>query len=62
VAKHCAPIFFVLKKTANNGIITSGTAPLNETQKDYTFPLYLVIGTKSECLTALQTLASNDLI
>lgn len=47
---------------ANNGIITSGTAPLNETQKDYTFPLYLVIGTKSECLTALQTLASNDLI
>ena len=45
-----------------NGIITSGTAPLNEIEKDYTFPLYLVIGTKSECLTALQTLASKDLI
>ena len=44
-----------------NGIV-SGTAPLNETQKDYKFPLYLVIGTKSECLTALQTLASNNLI
>lgn len=46
-----------------DGIITSGTAPLNETtQKDYTFPLYLVIGTKSECLIALQTLASKNLI
>lgn len=44
-----------------NGIV-SGTEPLNETQKDYKFPLYLVIGTKSECLTALQTLASNNLI
>ena len=44
-----------------NGIV-SGTEPLNETQKDYTFPLYLVIGTKSECLIALQTLASKDLI
>ena len=44
-----------------NGIV-SGTAPLNKTQKEYTFPLYLVIGTKSECLTALQTLASKNLI
>jgi hypothetical protein len=50
------------KILANNGIITSGTAPLNETQKDYTFPLYLVICTKSECLIALQNLASKNLI
>ena len=46
---------------AENGI-TSGTKPMNEIEKDYTFPLYLVIGTKSECLIALQTLASNNLI
>jgi len=45
----------------SNGIV-SGNTPMNESQKDYTFQLYLVIGPKSSCLSALQTLASNNLI